>query len=190
MGLQRVRHNWATELSWTAETIALTRWTFVGKVMSLLFNMLSRLVIAFLPRSKCLLNSWLQSPSAVIFEPKQIKSVTISIVSPSVSHEVMEPDAMIVVFWMLSVKPAFSLLFHFHQEALLFLFTFCHKGGIIYISEVIDISPSNLDSSLCFLQPSIYHDVLYIEVKSKVTIYSLDILLFLFGTSLLFHVQF
>ena len=82
----------------TGKTIALTRQTFVGKVMSLLFNMLSRLVMAFLPRSKRLLISWLQSPSAVILEPKKIKSVTVSIVSPSVCHEVMGPDAMILVF--------------------------------------------------------------------------------------------
>ena len=94
----------------TAEnTIALTRWTFVGKVMSLLFNMLSRWVIAFLPRSKCLLISWLQSPSAVILEPRKIKSVTVSIVSPAICHEVMGLDAMILVFWRLSFKPAFSL---------------------------------------------------------------------------------
>ena len=100
------------------KTIALTRQTFVGKVMSLLFNMLSRLVIAFLPRSKCLLISWLQSSSAVVLEPKKIKSVTVSIVSPSICHEVIGPDAMILVFLMLSFKPDFSLLFHFHQEAL------------------------------------------------------------------------
>ena len=80
------------------KTIALTRWTFVGKVMSLLFNKLSRLVIAFLPRSKHLLISWLQSPYAVILEPKKIKSVTFSIVSPSICHEVMGLDAMILVF--------------------------------------------------------------------------------------------
>ena len=73
----------------TGKTIALTRWTFVGKVMSLLFNMLSRLVITFLPRSKHLLISWLQSPSAVILEPKKTKSVTVSIVSPSICQEVM-----------------------------------------------------------------------------------------------------
>jgi len=73
----------------TGKTIALTRWTFVGKLMSLLFNMLSRLVITFLPRSKCLLISWLQSPSAVILEPPKIKSVTVSTVSPSICHEVM-----------------------------------------------------------------------------------------------------
>ena len=82
----------------TGKTIALTRWTFVGKVMSLLFNMLSRLVITFLPRSKCLLISWLQSPSALILEPPKIKSATVSIVSPSICHEVMGPDAIIFVF--------------------------------------------------------------------------------------------
>ena len=82
----------------TGNTIALTRQTFVSKVMSLLFNMLSRLVITFLPRSKCLLISWLQSPSAVILEPKKRKSGTVSIVSPSICHEVMGPEAMILVF--------------------------------------------------------------------------------------------
>ena len=82
----------------TGKTIALTRWTFVGKVMSLLFNMLSMLVIAFLPSSKHLLISWLQSPSAVILEPKKIKSVTVSTVSPSICHEMMGPDVMILVF--------------------------------------------------------------------------------------------
>ena len=80
------------------KTIALTRWTFVGKVMSLLFNTVSRLVIAFLSRNKRLLISWLQSPSAVILEPKKIKSVTVSTVSPSICHKVMGPDAMILVF--------------------------------------------------------------------------------------------
>ena len=80
----------------TGKTIALTRWTFVSKVMSLLYNMLSRLVIAFLSRSKHLLISWLQSPSAVILEPKKIKSVTVSIVFPSICHEVMGLDAMIL----------------------------------------------------------------------------------------------
>ena len=80
------------------KTIALTRPTFVGKVMSLLLNMLSRLVITFLPRSKRLLISWLQSPSAVILEPKKIKSLTFPVVSPSICHEVMGPDAMILVF--------------------------------------------------------------------------------------------
>ena len=82
----------------TGKTKALTRRTFVGKVMSLLFNMLSRLVITFLSKSKHLLISWLRSQSAVILEPPKIKSVTVSIVSPSISHEVMGPDAMILVF--------------------------------------------------------------------------------------------
>ena len=82
----------------TGKTIALTRQTFVGKVMSLLFNMLSSFVIAFLPSSKYLLISWLQSLSAVILEPKKIKSVTVTIVSPSVCHQVMGLDAMILVF--------------------------------------------------------------------------------------------
>ena len=80
------------------KTIALAIWTSVSNVMSLFFNMLSRLVIAFLPLSKCLLNSWLQSPPEVILEPKKIKSITVSIVSPSICHEVMGPDAMILVF--------------------------------------------------------------------------------------------
>ena len=93
----------------TGKTIALTRWTIVGKVMSLLFNMLSRLVITFLPRSKSLLISWLQSPSAVILETRKIKSVTVSIVSPFICHEVMGLDAMILVSHMLSFKPTFSL---------------------------------------------------------------------------------
>ena len=86
--------------------------------MSLLFNMLSRLVIAFLPRSKHLFISWLQSPSVVILEPKKIKSVTVSIVSPTVCHEVMGPDAAVIAFGMLSFKPAFHSPLHFHQEAL------------------------------------------------------------------------
>ena len=81
----------------TGKTIALTGWTFVGKVMSLLLNMLSRLVITFLPRSKYILISWLQLPSAVFLEFKKIKSDTVSTVSPSISHEVMGPDAMILV---------------------------------------------------------------------------------------------
>ena len=93
----------------TGKIIALTRQTFVGKVMSLLFNMLSRLVIPFLPRSKCLLISWLQSPSAMILEPPKTKSATVFADSPSICHEVMGPDAMILIFWMLSFKPTFSL---------------------------------------------------------------------------------
>ena len=105
----------STHDHWTNH--ALTRQTFVGNVMYLLFNMLSRLVIAFLPRSKHLLMLWLQSPSAVILEPKKIKSVTVSSVSPSICHEVIGLDAVILVFWMLSFN-FFTLLFHLHQEAL------------------------------------------------------------------------
>ena len=94
LSLVQLSHPYMT----TGKTIALTRWTFVGKARSLLFNMLSRLVIVFLPRSKSLLISWLQSPSSVILEPKKIKPVTVSIVSPSICHGVMGPDATILVF--------------------------------------------------------------------------------------------
>ena len=99
----------------TGKTIALTRRTFVGKVMSLLFNMLFRLVITFLPKSNGLLIPWPQSPSPVILEPQKVNSATVPL---SICHEVMGPDAMILVFWMLSFKPTFSVSFHFHQEAL------------------------------------------------------------------------
>ena len=92
--ISRLSHPYMT----TRKTIAMTRQTFVGKVMSLLFNMLSMLAIAFLPRSKHLLISWMQSPSAMILEPKKIKSVTVFIVFPSVCHEMTGPDAMILVF--------------------------------------------------------------------------------------------
>ena len=93
----------------TGKTIALTRWIFVSKVMSLLFNMLSRLFITFFPRSKCLLISWLQSPSAVILEPQKENLSYAYIVSPSICHEVMGLDSMILVFWILSFKQVFSL---------------------------------------------------------------------------------
>ena len=115
-------HSWETSVLWqstfsmvqlshpymtTKKTIALTIWIFINKMMSLIFNMPSRFVVAFLPRNKCLLISWLQSLSAVILEPKKIKSATVSTFSPSICHEVM--DAMILIFLMLSFKPAFSL---------------------------------------------------------------------------------
>ena len=120
-------------LSYKGSTMALTRWTFADKVMSLLFNMLARLVIAFLPRSKCLLISGLQSPSAVILEPHKIKSLTVSIVSPSISHEVIGPDAMILVFWTLSFKPTFSLSsFTFIKK----LFSFSSLSAIRVVSSV------------------------------------------------------
>ena len=101
----------------TGKTIALTRRTFVCKVMSLLLNMLSMLVTTFLPRSKRLLISQLQSPSAVILEPRKIKSATVSTVFPSISQEVMGQDAMILAFWMLSFKPTFSLCSFKAKEA-------------------------------------------------------------------------
>ena len=163
---------------------------FVGKVMSLFFNTLSRFDITLLARSKRLLISWLQSPSAVILEPPEIKSDTVSTVSPFICHEVMWLDVIILVFWMLSFKPAFSISsFTFIKRLFcssrkwkptpVFLpreshgqrslvgyspwgpkgsdmtdrlhFTCCHKGSVICISEVIDISPRNLDSSLWFI---------------------------------------
>jgi len=202
--------------------------------MSLLFNMLSMLVIAFLPRSKHLLISWLQAPSAVILKLRKVKFVTVSIVSPSICHGVMEQDAMILVLWMMSFKPAFSLpsftfikkLFSFSslssirvvssaylkvkievaqlcltlhrpmdcslpgssaheifQARVLEWVAISFSRGSSWprdqtwvshivgrcltiwtikevISEVIDISPGTVDSSLCFMQPSISHDVL------------------------------
>ena len=103
----------------TGKTITLTRWTFVGKVISLLFNTLPRFVIAFFPRSKCLLISWLQSLSAVILEPKKIRSATASSFSLSVCHERMGLDAVILVFLNIEFQANFfTLLFHPHQEAL------------------------------------------------------------------------
>ena len=110
----------------TGKSIVLTISTFVSKVMSLLFNMLSRLVIAFFPRRKGLLISWLQSPSKVILEPKKIKSVTTSTFFPSICHEVMGPDATILVFWMMSFKPAVLL---FSQE----IWTLCACSGVSHI---------------------------------------------------------
>ena len=146
----------------TGKTIALTRWTFVGKVMSLLFNILCRLVIAFLPRSKRLLISRLQPPSVVILEPQKIKSVAVSVVSPSICHEVMGLDAMILVFWILSFKPAFSLssftfIKRLFSSSLLSAIGWCHLHiwGYLYFSW-------QSDSSLCFIQSSILHDVLCI----------------------------
>ena len=129
------------------KTIALTRWTFASKVMSLSF-ILSRFVIALLPRSKHLSISWLQSPSAVILEPKKIKSVTVSIVSPSICYEAMGPDVMILVFWMLSFKPTFSL-FNFIK-----LFNFSSLSAIRVVSSpylrLLVFLPATTSSSLAF----------------------------------------
>ena len=142
---------------------ALTRQTFVGQVTSLLFNMLSRLVITFLPKSKLLLISWLQSPSAMILKPPKIKSITVSIVSPSICHEVMGLDAMILVFWMLNFKPTFSLSFctfikRLFSSSLLFALRVVSSAYL----RLLIFFPGNLDSSLCFFQPSVSHDVLCI----------------------------
>jgi len=149
----------------TRKTIALTRWTFIGKVMSLLFNILSRLVITFLSRSKHLLISWLQSPSAVILEPKKINYVSVSIVSLSICHEVMGPDAMSLVFRMFGFKPTFSLS----------SFTFIKRLFSSSLSAISVVSSAHLrllicllailipvDSSLCFIQASVSHGVLCI----------------------------
>ena len=134
----------------TGKTTALTR-TFVGKVMSLFFNMLSRLVITFLPRSKHLLISWLQSPCAVILEPHQKNSLTVSIVSPSICHEVMVLDAMILVYGMLSFKSTFSL----------FSFTFIKRlfsyFSLSAISLVLSAYLKLLIFLLAILIPAVLH---------------------------------
>ena len=175
----------------TGKTIALTRWTSVGKVMSLLLNMLSRLVITFLPRRRHLLISWLQSPSAVILEPKKLKSDTVSTVTPSIYHEVMGPDAMILVFWMLSFKSTFSLSSStfikrpFSSSSLyaIRVVSSAYLRLLIFLPEIL--IPACVSSSPAFLMMySAY------KLNKQVTVYSLDVLLFLFGTSLLFHVQF
>ena len=145
----------------TGKTIALTRWTFVCKVMSLLFNMLSRLVIAFLPRSKHLLILWLQSPSAVLSEPKKIEHLTASIVSLSIYHEVMGPDAMIFVFWMLSFKPAFSLS----------SFTFFKRLFSSFLLSAIKVVSSAYLSLLIFL-PAILILVCASSSSAFLTMYS------------------
>ena len=149
----------------TGKIIALTIWNFVSKVISLLFNMLSRLVIAFLPRNKYLLISWLQLASAEILEPKKVNPVTVTIISPSISHEVMGLDTIVFVLWMLRFKPAFSCSFSFIKR----LFSSSSHSAIKVVSSAylrfIDISPSKLDSSLCFIQPSILHNVVCIYVK-------------------------
>ena len=148
----------------TGKTIVLTRWTFVDKVMSLFFNMLCRLVITFLPRSKHLFISWLQSPSAVILEPRKIVSHCFHCF-PIYLPWSDGTRCMILVFWMLTFKSVFSLSsFTFIKN----LFSSSLLSAIRVVSSAylrFDISPGNLDFSLCFFQPSISHDVLCIEVK-------------------------
>ena len=147
------------------KTIALTRWNIFGKVMFLLFNMPSRLVITFLPRSYCLLISWLQSPSAIISEPQKIKSLTVSTVSQSICYEVMGPDAMILVFWMLSFKSTFSLssftfIKRLFSSSSLSAIGWCHlhTWGYRYFSQQPWFQP-------VFHPASVSHDVFCIEVK-------------------------
>ena len=171
----------------TGKTIALARWTF-GKVMSLLFNMLSRLVITFLPRSKCLLTSWLQSPSAVILEPPKIKSAT---VSPSIYHEMMGLDAMIFVFWMLSFKPTFSLSsFTFIKR----LFSSSSLSAIRVVASaylrLLIFRPAVLIPACASSSPAFLMMYSAFKLHKQGDNVQPDVLLFLFGTSLLFHVQF
>ena len=145
----------------TGKTIALTRWTFINKVRSLLFNMLSRLVITFLPRSKHLLISWLQSSSVVILELPKIKVWHCFHCFPIYLHWSNGTGCHGLIFLNMGIKPTFSLSsFTFIKRLFSSSSPFCHKGGVICISEVIDISPGNLDSSLRFFQLSISHDVL------------------------------
>ena len=150
--------------------------------------MLSRLVITFLPRSKCLFISWLQSQSAVILEPPKIKSATVSTVSPSICHEVMGLDALIFVFWMLSFKPTFSLSsFTFIKRLLSSSLSAIRVVSSAYLRLLIFL-PAILITAYASSSPAFL--MTYSAYKSGVTIYRLDVLLFLFGTSLLFHVQF
>ena len=161
---------------------------FCGKVVSLLFNMLSRFVIAFLSRSKHLLISWLQTLSAVILEPPKINSLTVSIVFPSICHELMGWDAMILVFWMLSFKPTFSLSsFSFIKR----LFSSpCHKGGVITYLRLLIYLPAILIPA-CASSSSALHMMYSAQKLNKQgDNIQLDVLLSQFGTSQLFHVWF
>ena len=158
--------------------------------MSLLLNMLSRLIITFLQRSKHLLISWLQSPSTVILEPKKIKSVTASTFSPSICHEVMGPDAIIFVFWMLSFKPTFSLYsFTFIKRLFSSLLSAIRVVSSIYPRLLIFLPailiPACASSSPAFLM--MYSAYTLNKQGDNMQPWCIP---FLFGTSLLFHVQF
>ena len=126
-----------------------------SSLLSLLFNMLSRLVITFLPRSKHLLISWLQSSSAVILEPPKINSDTVSTVSPYISHEVMEPDAMIFVFWVLSFKPTFSLSYFTFIKR---LFSFSSLCAIRVVSSAYLRLTADYSAFIC-LSGSLYNQL-------------------------------
>ena len=155
----------------TGKNIALTRRTFVGKVMSLLFNILSRLFIAFLPRSKSLLVSWPQSPSAVILEPKKIKSLTICIVSPSIYHEVIGPDAMMLVFWMLSFKPVFPLSsLAFIKRCLISSSLSAIRVVVLCTCAVIQLCPMLCDPTDCSPLGSFVHGIFQARILEWVAI--------------------
>ena len=168
----------------TRKTITLTRWTFVGKVMSLLFNMLSRFITAFLPRSKRLLISWLQSALAVIWKAKKIKSLIAHIVSSSICHEVMGPDAMILILWRLSFKPAFSLSSFTLIKGLFtsFLFSAIRMDSSAYLRILIFL-PAVLIPACDSSSQNFTWYTLHISYISRVATYSFDILLSQFGSS-------
>jgi len=174
----------------TGKNKALTRWTFVGKVMSLLFNMLSRLIITFLPRSKRCLISRLQSPSAVTLEPRKIKSAPVSTVSPSISHEVMGPDAMIIVFWMLSFKANFLLssftfikrLFNSSLSAIRVVSS-AYLRLFLFLLAILIPACASFSLAFCMMYSAW-------KLNKQGDNIHLNVLLSWFGTSLLFHVQF
>ena len=174
----------------SGKTIALTRWTSVSKVMCLIFNTLSRFVIAFLARTKRLLILWLPSPSSVILKPKKIQSVTASIVYPSIFREVMGLDVMIFVFLIFSFKPTFFLFSVSSRDSLVPLhflpYGWCHlhTWGYWYLSQQSWFQ--------LVLHPAKHFTwcILHIIKITKVTIYSLDILFSKFWTSLWYHVWF
>ena len=176
--------------SMTGKTIALTIWTFDSKVMSQLFSMLSRFVITILPRSKGLLISWQQSPSTVILEPKKIKSVIASTFLPSICHEVMGLDVMNSIFWMLNLKPAFSLssftfikrLFISSSLSAIRMVSSAYLRFLIFLPTIL--IPACDSSSLEF-----YMIYFVYKLSNQVTIYSFVFLLSQFSTSLLFHFQ-
>ena len=174
----------------TGKTIDLTTWTCVGKVMSLLFNVLSRLLITFLPRSKHLLILWLHSQAAVILEYSILKSVTVSTLSLSICHEVMGPDAIILVFWMLSFKPTFHSLSPSSRSSLiplwllpLELVSSAYLRLLIFLPAILTPAYASSSPAFCMMY-SAY------KLNKKVTVYSLDVLLSWFGASPFFHFQY
>ena len=178
------------------KTIALSIQTFLGEVMSLLFNVPSKLVIAFLPRSKCFLISRLQSPSTVILEPKKIKFVTDSFYSPSICHEVMWPNVKILVFWMLSFNCFLSLssftflkrLFSSSSLSSFRVISSAYLRLLVFFPAVL--IPAYESSSLTFLMIYSAHKLNKQGDNMHCRLYIQNILLSQFGTSPLFHVRF